>query len=103
STLITSAPMSPRYWAQSGPASTLERSRTFSPDKGWFDISGCGVVSREGSEMKRLLVEEPCDRFFVVVGLEADSVGRGFKVQDGTKFALEAAIKNAFGDSDTGG
>src|SRR5690606_13184945 len=34
STLMTSAPSSPRYWPHSGPASTLEKSTAFNPAKG---------------------------------------------------------------------
>src|SRR5882757_8434550 len=46
STLMMSAPRSPRYWAQSGPAKTFDRSRTRMPVRG-FDtvVLSIGVAS----------------------------------------------------------
>src|SRR5579884_3391865 len=53
STLITSAPRSPRYCAQSGPASTFDRSRTLMPSRGLdtiFLLPGQGLVQPGGKQ-----------------------------------------------------
>ena len=54
STLMMSAPRSPRYWAHSGPARTFDRSRTRMPARGFDTVFlSIGVAQDRGADRKR--------------------------------------------------
>src|SRR5882762_2103096 len=48
STLMMSAPRSPRYWAHSGPARTFDRSRMRMPVRGFWDTALLSIEMHDG-------------------------------------------------------